>query len=154
MQQIQRFDRWGFPIRMSEAELYRRVVLGQKARPLNIKFVPQSDAIIFSINPLVVPDSKITAIRVQDLARNEEFNWDNGVWDKAPEVTVGIGTLYIAFYAVNNGGPGDVTFQMRAGAQIVAQKTVHVPAGAGDGVESGTISMPDSVYDIWIAVAP
>ena len=155
-------------------EILRQRQMLQKAgvtKPLNIKFEPQSDAYIFSISPFAVPSGKIIVIRVQDIARNVWYNWGNQVtrgWDTSdwtgsegetnlagsPEVTVGINTLYISFYAVNEGGPGDMTFQMRADLETIAQKTVYVPAGAGDGVESGTIPMPDRTYDIWIAVAP
>ena len=140
-------------------EILRQRQMLQKAgvtKPLNIKFEPQSDAMAFSIAPYAVPDGKITAIRVQDIARQLYFNWDIGVgWSPSePEVTVGIDTLYIAFYAINEGGPGDMTFQMRADLETIAQKTVYVPSGVGDGVESGTIPMPNRTYDIWIAVAP
>ena len=63
--------------------------------------------------------SKITAIRIQDVARDLWFSWDkntqypSGYWDNAggggnnapvgqtPMITPGPGNLYIAFYAKN-----------------------------------------------------
>jgi len=77
-------------------------------RPLKIKV------------PLSFYSSQITAIRVQDVARDVWYSWDrsggypNGYWDNAggggknapigetPMITPGQNNLYIAFYAQNN----------------------------------------------------
>ena len=133
-------------------------------RPLQVSIERhQSDAMLFSINPLAPANGKIYAIRVQDIARQIWFNWDRGVgWtrDTTPiteadiYVTVGIDTLYIAAYAVNEGGGGDLTLQMKADTETIAQKTEYVASGAGLGVETGTIPMPNRTYDVWIGVAP
>ncbi len=127
-----------------------------QTRKLNVKTL--SDAMAFSISPFVVavPSGIITGIRVHDNARNLDFDWDIGVgWRPSePEIAVGIDTLYIAFYTVNEGDGGELTLQMRANGETIAQKTAFAGAGVGIGLESGTIPMPDRVYDIWIAVAP
>lgn len=131
-------------------------------RPLNFKSL--SDAMAFSISPLAlqIPSGRITGIRVQDLAKLLWFNYiipeggkaEDGVWDKPPECTVGIDTLYIAFGVINDGEDGELILQMRGGTEVIAQKATNVLAGGEDGLETGTIPMPDSPYDIWIAVAP
>jgi len=152
LQQMLRYDRWGLPVRTSEAELYRRVVSGQKTRPLNFRV--QSGSYAFSISPLALPSGKIEAIRVQDIARQEWFNYDNGVWDRAPEVTVG-GNLYIAAYAVNESAAGLMQLIIKddAGA-FLAVKQENVAAGAHIGAETGTIEMPNRQYGILILVEP
>ena len=147
------FDRWGLPIRTSEAELYRRAVLGQKPQPLN--FTAGIDSVGFSINPLVFPIGKIVAIRVQDLARNLWFNYDNGVWDKTPECTPGAGNLYIAAYANNTGGSGTMTMLIRDEFMaILGSKQETVVAGGTIGVESGARNMLSRAYGITIDVMP
>jgi len=152
LQQTLRYDRWGFPLRTSEAELYRRVVSGQKTRPLNIRV--QSGSYAFSISPLALPSGVIEAIRVQDIARNINFSYDNGVWDRAPEVTVGE-NLYIAAYARNTGNAGLMQLIIKddAGA-FLAVKQENVAAGAAFGDETGTIEMPNRQYGILILVEP
>ncbi len=147
-----RYDRWGFPLRTSEAELYNRAVSGQKTRPLNFRV--QSGSYAFSISPLALPSGVIEAIRVQDIARNIDFAYDNGVWNQAPEVTVG-GNLYIAAYARNEGAYGIMQLVIKddAGA-FLAVKQENVAAGAALGAETGTIEMPNRQYGVLILVEP
>lgn len=130
-----------------------------ETQPLNIEIVDNhSDSYAFGIDPItppVAPFGKITAIRVQDLETFEFFNWDDGVWDRAPEVTVGDGMLYIAAWAENIGGDGllQITIKDDTGAFLEAKSEI-VPAGEGLGCETGTIDMPNRRYGILIMVEP
>ncbi len=100
------------------------------------------------------PSGNVVAIRVQDIARQEWFNYDNGVWGKAPKVTVGA-NLYIAAYALNEGASGLMQLIIKddAGA-FLAVKQENIASGAYIGVETGTIEMPARQYGILITVAP
>ncbi|TSA55549.1 hypothetical protein D4R42_05395 [bacterium] len=97
---------------------------------------------------------KIVAIRVQDIARNLWFNYDNGMWDKTPEVTAGA-NLYIAAYVGNVGDAGNLTLRIidDTGATL-ATKTEYVVAGGVFGDETGTKQMPNRSYGISIPVDP
>ncbi len=103
---------------------------------------------------MTTPDSKIVAVRVQDIARGLWFNYDNGVWDKAPEVKVGA-NLYIASYAKNEGGTGLMQLLIRDDAEtILGFKQQTVTAGSHIGVETGTKNMPNRSYNIKITSEP
>ncbi|MBA7710068.1 hypothetical protein ES703_118997 [subsurface metagenome] len=105
--------------------------------------------------PPAEPYGKIVAIRVQDIETGEWFNYDNGVWDKTPKVTVG-SNLYIAAWAINEGDAfGTLTLQIKddTGA-VLATKSPGVGPGVSFGVETGTINMPNRVYDIDCPVDP
>lgn len=136
----------------------QRLARHSRVRPLNISVQRFSDSYAFSITPvtpIVLPDGTLIAIRVQDLETYEWFNWDSRVWDKAPEVTVGSGRLYIAAYAVNEGGVGIMQLIIKDDAgNFLAVKQETVPAGGDLGVETGTIEMPDRSYGINILVEP
>jgi len=77
------------------------------------------------------------------------------VWDKAPECTVGDGTLYIAAYTRNDGDSGLIRQLIKNDqGMALADKTEDVVAGASFGDETGTISMPDRAYGITVAATP
>ena len=142
-QTIRKFGSWGW---VNEAELRRRV------QPLNFRV--QSGSVGFSISPLALPSGKIIAIRVQDIARQLWFNYDNGVWDNAPKVTVGA-NLYIAAYATNIGGAGLMQLLIKDDVgSFLATKQETVVAGGTLGVETGTINMPNRSYGVLILVEP
>jgi len=99
-----------------------------------------SDAVSFSIAPYFAPTfGKITAIRVQDIARQLWFNWSDPArtWDVAPSVAPGANNLYVALYATNTGGTaGNMTLTLKDSAgNTLATKTQSVAAGASFGLE-------------------
>jgi len=142
-QTIRKFGSWGW---VNEAELRRRV------QPLNFRV--QSGSVGFSISPLALPSGKIIAIRVQDIARQLWFNYDNGVWDNAPKVTVGA-NLYIAAWAVNEGENGELRLLIKNDQSMaLADKRETVASGVNFGAETGTINMPNRSYGILILVEP
>ena len=118
-------------------------------------FNPLSESVTFNINPLLTADGKITAIRVQDIARNVWFNYDNGVWDQLPEVTVGLGNLYIAASVVNIGGTGDLILRIIDDqGNLLLQKGDTVVGGDSMGGETLPQPMPNRQYGIQILVDP
>jgi hypothetical protein len=105
--------------------------------------------------PPAEPSGLIYAVRVRNLDTHEWFEWDNGVWGtRTPEVAVGP-NLYIAAYAFNESGAGYLKIRIRddTGA-VLASKTEYVAAGGYIGIETGTINMPNRVYDIDCPVDP
>jgi hypothetical protein len=135
-----------------------------KTRPLEITI--KSDSAPFSISPYTYVSGKLIAIRVQDIPRGIWYNWDGSTrtWDKAPQVTVGSQTLYIAAAAVNAGnvaGPLTLTITDDTG-KTLATKTVTVQPWNGSytspndyiGVETGSIDMPNRSYGITVSVTP
>jgi len=112
--------------------------------------------------------SQITAIRIQDVARDLWFSWDknsqypNGYWDNAggggnnapvgqtPMITPGAGNLYIAFYAKNlyNYSVNMALYVYDGNYNILAQNVnVYTAAGAAASVEY-TGTMPTGTYTI------
>lgn len=147
------------PRRFGQPRTYgQRLARHSGVRPLNISVQQYSDSYAFSIAPKalpVLPYGTLVAIRVQDLETFEWFNWDNRVWDKAPEVTVGPGKLYIAAYAVNEGDAGLMQAIIKDDAQaILAVEQGIVVTGGDISAETGTIEMPDRNYGILILVEP
>ena len=134
-----------------------RNFMGDKTRRLNIDVRGLSDQHAFSISPIVpiiAPDGKLIAIRVQDLKTGEWFNWDDGVWSRAPEVTIGA-NLYIAAYAINEGGYEMMQLLIKDDAgSFLAVTQAPVGPGGSIGVETGTIEMPDRNYGILVLVEP
>ena len=130
----------------------------KQTRPLNIVVEPQSASLAFSINPYtapLVPNGYIEAIRVQDIDRGLDFDYDRSTgWTSTPEVTVGA-NLYIAAYAINGGDGGTMQLLIRDDAgSYLAAKSEYVAAGGSLGAETGTINMPDRNYGILIMVEP
>ena len=129
-----------------------------KTYPVNINIKQHhSEGTGFVIYPYGVASGKITAMRVQDLVRGLWFNWDIATgWDATPMVTAGPGTLYIAFYTINEGNmPGDLTLTIIDDvAAVLASKTAYAEPGAGVGAESGTLDMPTRPYSITLEVTP
>jgi hypothetical protein len=144
---------------LSMIELLRKkqTLLSKKTtRPLNISVEHHSDLLAFSINPAIVsPNGYILAIRVQDIARQKwfEYNRDTG-WSESPEVTVGTGTLYIAAYAKNLGGNGNLRLIINDSSKVLVDKSDYVVSGGNFGAETGTINMPDTTYNISVSVTP
>jgi len=125
--------------------------------PVNISVAEHlSESQVFNILPYLEASGYVYAIRVQDIARDLWFNWDRGVgwYPSTPEVTVGIGTLYIAAYVTNGGGDGDMRLVIGNPGDIFADKTQFVVAGGSFGAETGTLDMPNSVFPIIIQVTP
>lgn len=108
-----------------------------------------ADGYNFPISALALADSKIAAIRVQDIIRQAWFNWDDPPrqWDALPECTPGAGALYIAAYAINNGPDGYIRLQMYDESGVLAEKTEWVLSGQGIGIE-WTGTMPNRQYVI------
>lgn len=126
-----------------------------KALPLKVQL---SETMSFSVSPYTFTEGIIQAIRVQDIPRGIWFNWDRpGPWSPSePEVTVGSGTLYIAFYAVNTGNVrGTLTLKIAddTGA-VLASKSEAVDPGAGVGIEAPGLDMPNRAYGITLSVTP
>jgi hypothetical protein len=104
-----------------------------------------------------IVNAKITAIRVQDIARQKWYNWDNGSWDAngAPVVNPGSNNLYIAVYAQNKGtASGNVTLVMTDENHIqLAIKTDTLTVGGSIGIE-WTGTMPSVMYQVGIGASP
>lgn len=100
---------------------------------------------------------KIKAVRVQDIARQKWFNWDNGVWDQSPSCLPGDGNLYVAVYAENIMQSGNLhlqLFEVVSGVgKLLKEKTEYVGTGAGLGIE-WTGNMPAYTYDLKALVVP
>lgn len=94
----------------------------------------------------------ITAIRVQDIERQIWYNWDNGVWDSPPSVSVGSGNLYIAYWLVNEGSNiASVTLYIEDDTgTILAEKNIGLYPGEGGGIEASNLDMPSRNYGITI----
>src|SRR4030042_847244 len=93
-------------------------------------------SIFFSIEaeqPL--PNGQIIMIQVQDLATSEYFTYQNSSCNNTPKVKAGT-TVYMAAWAVNNGGAGYMTLSLFVGSTRIATKRGYVAAGDGFGIES------------------
>lgn len=67
------------------------------------------DSLSFTIKPAVA-NGKIVGLGVLDVATNELFTYQSGVWNKAPEVTPGTGNLKISVTVRNTANTtGNVT---------------------------------------------
>lgn len=135
--------------------LYEDMQMGSKVpQPLVLRLDSQT----ININPYGTNASgKITAIRVQDIARQKWYNWDNGAWDSSgqPMITPGANNLYLAFYAVNQGtlsGTLTLTLKNAAGTTLKTQ-SVQVSGGGNGGLEY-TGAMPEAAYSLALAVTP
>jgi len=100
----------------------------------------------------------IEAIRVQDISRGVWYSWDRpGPWDPSePEVTVGSGKLYIAFYVINRGDiPGMLRLEVvdDTGKVLATTREAAAP-GAGVGIEAPDLDMPDRSYNITLTATP
>ena len=104
------------------------------------------DSVQFSIVAVGAVTSRIMGVRVQDVARQIWFNWDNGVWSTpTPSCVPGAGNLYIAFAAENIGEiGGNITLTLEKMEldqygypyyTILAQKTVYVDPDTPVGLE-------------------
>lgn len=119
------------------------------------------DSVSFTVVRLLLPIGQVTAIRVQDVARQIWFNWDiaNG-WtggDGSGLIKCQIGgALYVASYAINNGGDGNLSIQLRnaVNAQIIVTKTENVLAGGSIGIEWNGVMPASSDLSFIAAVAP
>lgn len=99
-----------------------------------------------------MPTSVITAIRVQDIAAQQWFNWDDGVWDSAgqPVVTAGAKNLYIAAYVVQvEYGVVGLAITDDTGAYLVTKSEMNPPGGVM-GVEASDLTMPNRDYNITV----
>ena len=105
--------------------------------------------------------SKITAIRIQDLARGIWYSWDNGFWDNAggtgnnapvgqtPLITPGY-NLYIAFYALNQYSHAvNMSLYVYDGSYNVLahQSNIYTAAGASASIQYTGV-MPTGSYTI------
>jgi hypothetical protein len=143
---------------------FRTPNINRKPVPLLINFADQQTV---SMAPLGSASGKINGIRIQDVARNIWYGWDNGVWDNAggggsnappgqtPQITPGAGNLYIAFNSVNNGNvTGTLVLSIQDNSGILATNPVlNVPPGGNAGIEF-TGNMPSNTYAITLAVTP
>ena len=120
--------------------------------------------------------SKITAIRIQDVARDLWFSWDkntqypSGYWDNAggggnnapvgqtPMITQGAGNLYIAFYAVNqyNYSVNMALYIYDGNYNTLAQQVnIYTAAGAAAGIQyTGTMPTGTGSYTIILMSEP
>ena len=117
--------------------------------------------------------STITAIRIQDVARDVWYSWDknssypNGYWDnnggggnnapvgETPMITAGPGNLYIAFYAVSNYSYSVNLYLNVYDVNYNALATSYTLVGAhqGAGVEY-TGDMPATSYTLILWSSP
>jgi hypothetical protein len=118
--------------------------------------------------------TEITAIRIQDVARDIWYCWDknstypNGYWDncggggnnapvgEAPVITAGYGNLYVAFYAVNTtNNPIYISLYIgnTINGELASATAIYTPAGQGAGIEF-TGSMPTTTYTIILWSGP
>jgi len=116
------------------------------------------DSFTFTITPIGTQNGKITAIRVQDLARGLWFNWDDPPrsWDAAPSCTAGAGKLYVSFYATNVGNvSGNITLSLieTVGGRVLATVVAYAAPGGGVGLE-WTGDMPAGNYDLTCQAVP
>jgi hypothetical protein len=120
--------------------------------------VSLSESMSFNISPYTYVSGIIQAIRVQDIPRDIWYEWDRpGPWKpSAPIVTVGSKTLYIAFWAVNNGNTtGTLTLTVKDDTgKTLASKSVSCAPGAGVGIEAPDLDMPNRTYGITLSVTP
>jgi hypothetical protein len=112
-----------------------------------------ADTINFTVNA-DAGNGKITAIRVQDIAKQKWFNWNNGAWDNQPTITPGVANLYIAFAYQNQGG--DAAFMI---AHIFQDDTVAAFGSMTlNNMESGglevTLDMPSGGTAIQLVITP
>lgn len=131
-------------------------VHSQRPYPLNIQAL--MDIVNFDVTKAQgVAFGKIRAIRVQDIARQKWFNWDNGTWDETPSCLPGEGNLYIAVYAENLSQPGNLLLQLyeivEGTGRILTDKSEYVAHGAGLGIE-WTGNMPANTYNLLAKVIP
>ena len=130
--------------------------------PLKIK-LPQSLA-----------SSTITALRIQDIARDVWYSWDknstypNGYWDNSggggknapvgqtPMVTPGTNTLYIAFFAVNGYSyQVNMTLYIYDANYNILASTVNFPTNPNVAAEvEWTGNMPTTPYEIILYSQP
>jgi len=114
------------------------------------------DTVSFYINPGGVGgNGKIIAIRVQNVATGQWFNYDNGVWDTPTiMITPGPGNLYIAAYVQNQGGQAALTVNInKLGTGVIATKSQNVGNSESFGLEV-TTDMPYVAVGISISVNP
>jgi len=112
--------------------------------------------------------STITAIRVQDVARDIWYSWDNGTWDNAggggnnaapgqtPMITPGSGNLYVSFYATHNYSyTVSMTLYLEdSNGNIIASVVNHLTnPGSGTALE-WTGNMPSSPYELTLISYP
>lgn len=121
-----------------------------------------AESLAFAISAgLAGPIGKVGAIRVQDIARQIWFTWDlaTRTWNTPPSCTPG-SNLYVSFWAINQGGDGNLRLRIIDDAgNVLADKTVWCAYWNGDinvgvGVETGTKTMPSRPYGITIEVSP
>lgn len=113
-----------------------------------------ADTITFTIKTLGIRNGKLTAVRVQDVAQQKWYNYDNGVWDNPNiAITPGAGNLYIAAYVQNIGnGAGQITLIINvSGADLYIRKNETVQPGGSFGAE-GTWDMPNNDVSASITV--
>ena len=97
---------------------------------------------------------RITAIRVQDPYRHVWYNYDNGVWDKEPELQEWSG-VYISAYAINNADPEyspyrTLKLKIIESGMVYAEKSESVPFGGGLGIEFTGAFNPPAVRAVTI----
>lgn len=101
-----------------------------------------------------MPTAQLIALRVQRLDTLEWFNWDNGVWDRTPKITLGQ-NLYVAAYCVNVGSEGVVTMRFRRADNnvILMSNSLIVPTGETMGLEMTDYTI-SNVQDIIAQTEP
>jgi hypothetical protein len=118
--------------------------------------------------------SEITAIRIQDVARDVWYSWDknstypNGYWDNSggtgnnapvgetPMITPGPGNLYIAFYSKNlyNMTVNMALFIYDGNYNTIYQQVnILTAAGASAGIQY-TTAMPTGAYTLILQSNP
>ena len=138
-----------------QKQILQNILTQKQTQPLN--FETHSESVTFNISPAItaLPDGIVEAIRVQDIDKNVFFEYNRATgWTSPPEVTVGTGTLYIAAYYYNLGGPGKLFMGINDDVGNLVFKEEYVEYGGYVGIETGTIDMPNRVYGIDVDVSP
>ena len=135
-------------------EILKKFRERRKLSPQKLLFgSDQHGFMIEAIKAVPSTSGKIVAIRVQDISRQLWFNWDYGVWDTLPSCVPGAGNLYIAFYAENEGSPGNLTLYLSDNAGILNQKVGYADLAGAVGLE-WTGNMPTTTYAVSCQVTP
>lgn len=148
------------PRLLSEQQLANRPVLNELYKRVAERkaLLSPSETRTFTITPPAAATfGVISAIRVQDIATGEWYNWDapGPFTPSLPIVTVGSGTLYIAFWVINQGDTGDLTLTIKDDdGNVLETKTVSCARGAGVGLEAPDLDMPNRPYGITVTVTP
>lgn len=135
----------------------QRVARASSVRGIPIPILFPSDAVTVTVDPAAPTSGKISAIRIQDIARQMWFEYNNGVWDSPPAVLPGTENLYIGMAAVNEGADGELTVEIKTAGYSRGTKTEHVISGNMLGLEANgglPMGMPSSPLVVECTVIP